>query len=206
MVTVALEALRGQAVSMTVNKPNSDRRSESQARRPARTRRIRRRRASDADRRLASLLDRTNEAVLKFRSKELAPSGLSNIEAAVLCVLDEAGISLTPADIARSTMRESHSTSKLLKRMEARGLITRRQDPVRGNMVRISMTDEGREAYQHSLLTQHSVRHPIAILSDRQKKQLEDLLKKLLQTSTTAGRQSRNADRIRHPHDRRPLK
>ena len=147
------------------------------------TKRMRRKRASDSDQRLAALLDRANEAVLKFRARELRPSGLSTIEAAVLFALDNAQNPTTAAEISRWISRDSASTSRLLQRMEKKGLVARARDLGRRNLVRVSMTNRGHAAYQQALLSQRSTRHPVSSLSERQKKQLEALLRILLQSS-----------------------
>lgn len=139
--------------------------------------------ASDDDRRLAALIDQTNSAVLKFRARELAPAGISAIEGAVLFALANATNPTTPAEISRWIHRGSDATSRLIQRMEAKGLVAKNKDLDRGNLVRVSMTEKGREAYDHSRKAVKSEHHPIARLSERQKAQLEALLRKMTQAS-----------------------
>ena len=139
--------------------------------------------ADDEDRRLVSLLDHANTAALRYRARELAPAGISAIEGAVLFALANATNPTTPAEISRWIHRGSDATSRLIQRMEAKGLVAKNKDLDRGNLVRVSMTKKGREAYDHSRKAVKSEHHPISQLSDRQKAQLEALLQKMLRAS-----------------------
>jgi DNA-binding MarR family transcriptional regulator len=134
------------------------------------------------DHRVSALLEQTSDAMLRVREKELAPAKISAIEAAVLFVLENAEKPTTPAEIARWILREPHSTSRLLQRMEAKGLVTKSKDLVRRNLVRISITARGRQAYEFSL-KRESVYSLMSYLSDKEKQQLDALLRKLLNAS-----------------------
>lgn len=142
------------------------------------------REAGNDGRRLMALLDQTSDIVLRIRARELAPAGISAIEAAALFALANARQATTPAEISRWTLRESHSTSKLLQRMEAKGLVTRSSDLERRNLVRVAMTDEGRKAYEHSL-KRETVPDAMTCLVPSEREQLDVLLRKLLQASLT---------------------
>jgi DNA-binding MarR family transcriptional regulator len=132
------------------------------------------------DRRIAALLDQVSNAVTRFRARELAPAGISAIEAEVLFTLNTAEVPTTPAEISRWILRGSDSTSRLIQRMEAKGLVQKSKDLERGNLVRVSMTEKGKAAYEISL-AQWRIDHPVSLLSDQAKKQLEILLRKMLQ-------------------------
>jgi DNA-binding MarR family transcriptional regulator len=140
--------------------------------------------AEDIDRRLRVLLDQTRGAVLRVRDRELAPAGISTIEAAVLYTLEHAENPVTPSTISRWIRREPHATSKLLQRMERKGLVAKSRDLKQGNLVRVVMTDRGRKAYEFSL-QEESTGRLMASFSDDEKVQLDSLLRKLLQTSQT---------------------
>jgi len=56
----------------------------------------------------------------------------------------------TPSEISRWLLREPHSTSGLITRMEKDGLVTKVDDLERKNMLRVAMTEKGREAYEKS--------------------------------------------------------
>ena len=128
------------------------------------------------------LFGRTRDAIQKVRERELAKYGLSISQAALLFILAVYDEPLTPAKLARFFIREDHSVSSILKRMEAKGLVRRTKDLGKKNLVRILVTDKGREAY--ALSTHRESYHAIySNLTDEQNKQLTSILKILLDTA-----------------------
>jgi DNA-binding MarR family transcriptional regulator len=114
----------------------------------------------------------------KAREKELGKLGVSCIQAAVLFNLQAIGDAATPAELSRRLVREPHTISGLLSRMEKQGLIRKAKDLPRKNMVRIEMTDKGKEIYDKS--TQRLAMHEImSILPENEKKELWTYLEKL---------------------------
>jgi len=130
------------------------------------------------DYRLWVLLHQTTDAVLKARGKELGQSGISFIEAGVLVTLHTIGEKATPAEIARRLFREPHSVSGLLNRMEKRGLVRKTKDLDRKNLVRVSITEKGQQAYDKSIKGE-SICKIISSLSEDEQQQLRSYLEKL---------------------------
>jgi DNA-binding MarR family transcriptional regulator len=124
------------------------------------------------------LLHQTQDAILKAREKDLNQYGISTPESRVLFVIINSGNNVTPANIARLTLREGNSVSTLLKRMEKKGLITRIKDPNRKNMLRVSLTKKGEHAYSQSI-KRESIQSIMSVLSVDECQQLELYLKKL---------------------------
>lgn len=134
--------------------------------------------STDQDYNLWVLLRQTRETMVKARERELEKVGISSIQAAVLFTIQAIGAEATPAEISRRLVREPHSVSGLLNRMEKQGTIRRIRDLPRRNMIRVEMTDKGREAYEQS--TQRlSMHETMSALSDEDKKHLWDYLEKL---------------------------
>jgi DNA-binding MarR family transcriptional regulator len=134
--------------------------------------------SADQDYNLWVLMRQTRDAMTKARDKELEKIGISGISAAVLFTVPAIGPEATPAEVSRRLVREPHSVSGLLTRMEKQGLIKRVKDLPRRNMIRIVLTKKGEEAYK--LSSKRLMMHEIfAELSDREKKNLWDLLQKL---------------------------
>lgn len=96
------------------------------------------------------LLYQASDAILAARRRELMKVGISPIQAAVLFIVKNLKELATPAAISRWLMRESHTTSELLIRMEKEGLVRRIKDLPRKNMIRVEVTKKGEEAYQRS--------------------------------------------------------
>ena len=134
--------------------------------------------SNDQDYNLWVLLRQTRDAMVKARERELEKVGISSIQAAVLFTIQAIGMEATPAEISRRLVREPHSVSGLLNRMEKQGTIRRVKDLPKRNMVRVEMTDKGREAYEQST-KRLSMHETLTALSDDEKKHLWDYLEKL---------------------------
>jgi len=132
----------------------------------------------DKDYNLWVLLHQTTDAALRARQKELDQFDISVIEAAVLVVIQAIGEKATPAEISRRIFREPHSVSALLNRMEKRGLLKKTQDLDRKNMVRVSITEKGRQAYDKST-RRKSIYKIMSSLSESERQQLTSCLEKL---------------------------
>lgn len=132
----------------------------------------------DEDYNLWVLLHQTTDATLRARQKELDQFDVSVIEVGVLEVIQTIGEKVTPAEISRRIFREPHSVSALLNRMEKRGLLTKTQDLDRKNMVRVSITPRGRQAYDNST-RRKSIHKIISSLSEEEHQQLRSYLEKL---------------------------
>ena len=134
--------------------------------------------STDRDYNLWVLLRQTRDAMVKARERELEKVGISSIQAAVLFTIQSIGTEATPAEISRRLVREPHSVSGLLNRMEKQGIIRRAKDLPKRNMVRVVVTDKGREAYEQSTkrLSMHEI---MAALSEEERNQMWGYLEKL---------------------------
>ena len=77
-------------------------------------------------------------AMHRARAKELQQYGINTEDASVLFAVNAIGEEATPAKISRFVMREAHSVSGQIARMEKRGLVTKTKDLGKRNWVRIS--------------------------------------------------------------------
>ena len=123
-------------------------------------------------------MSRTRDAILRSRVKELQKHNLSARQSSVLIVLEELDDKATPAEVSKWVFRESHSVSNFLIRMERDGLIKRVKDLDKKNMIRIEITDKGREAV-HEAKKMESVHKIMAVLSDEEHQQLMAITQKL---------------------------
>jgi len=128
------------------------------------------------------LMLRTKEVIVRAREKELSKVGVSPIEAGVLYTVESMDKPATPAEIARWLFREPHSVSGLLNRMQKAGLIKKTKNLDRKNLVRITLTEKGQQAFQMSL-KRVVVNQIFSALSEEQKEQLKAILKTLLESA-----------------------
>ncbi len=133
---------------------------------------------SDEDYTLWFLLRQACDAALRARDKELSRYGISVEEAAVLFVVQANGERATPSEISRWLFREPHSTSGLIIRMEKDGLVRKLNDLERKNMLRVVMTEKGREAYEEST-GRKSIHRMMSSLSEDERQLMRSCLEKL---------------------------
>ena len=100
--------------------------------------------SADQDFRLWVLLEQVTRALRKAREKELNEYGISAADAAVFSIIQATDKQATPAEISPWLLREPHSVSGLLSRMEKEGLVRRVKDWDKKNLVRIAMTERDR--------------------------------------------------------------
>ncbi len=123
-------------------------------------------------------MSRTRDAIFRNRVKELHKYKLPARQVSVLIVLEELGKKATPAEVSKWIFREPHSVSDFLKRMERDGLVKRIKDLDRKNMIRVEITDKGREAV-HNAKKMESVHKIMAALSREEHQQLRAIMQKL---------------------------
>lgn len=132
----------------------------------------------DQDYKLWWLIHQTRHMLSKARAKELRQYGLSGMQAAVLFAIEALGDKATPPAIARLIFRERNSVSDILSRMEKDGLLTKSKDLPGKNLVRVTLTDKGKQLYNQSA-KRESVKRIMSSLSEEQRQQLRSCLEVL---------------------------
>ncbi len=135
-------------------------------------------RCEDQDQSVWFLLEQTRNAIFKARALELEQYGISPVQAGVMFVIHMLGGTSRPAEIARWLVREPHSISGLLTRMERDGLLRRESDSERKNAVAIVLTDKGRDICNKTF-RRESVKQVFSGLSNEEREQLQYSLIKL---------------------------
>jgi DNA-binding MarR family transcriptional regulator len=111
------------------------------------------------------------KVVERAREIELSRVNISLIQAMVLYALKLSSEPLTPSRLARMLCREPHSMSALIDRMEKQGLVAKKHDMSRKNLVRVVVTAKGEEAFRR----QRSVNVVTNITSSLTKEEREAL-------------------------------
>lgn len=124
--------------------------------------------------RLWLLLSQTRSAIFKVRHKKVGQYLHPNQAAALVSIWALEG-QVTPAALARRLFLEPHTVSELIIRMEKKGLVSKTRDTKRGNVVRISITDKGRDVCIKAM-GQDFIHKIISALSDDQREQLHTCL------------------------------
>ena len=132
----------------------------------------------DDDWQLWILLRNISHKTARIRNDELRKYGISFIQAAIIYIVKNADVPVTPSEISRWMDRERQTITEILNRMQKNGLINRVKDLRQKNQVRIELTDKGEQAYRNSsgLTSIHSI---LSCLSTNEKHNLKDYLKKI---------------------------
>ena len=95
-----------------------------------------------------------------------------------LLIIRAIGDKVTPAEISRWLLREPHSVSEIISRMEKQGLLKKVRDLYRKNLVRIELTEKGSEAYNQAI-KRDSIHTIMSALSDEERRQFSTMLEKI---------------------------
>ncbi|NQT47807.1 MAG: hypothetical protein HQ578_02395 [Chloroflexi bacterium] len=113
------------------------------------------------------LLLQTRDATYNARNYELRQYGISSRDAGALHAIHSIGEKTTPAKISRWLYRKPNTIAGLLMRMQKKGLIKRSRDLESENLIRIGMSEEGKQAYNNAL-KRKSIHRIFRTLSDEE--------------------------------------
>ena len=92
-------------------------------------------------------LDYATFAINKAREKEVRQFGLSTVQNRILVIMRLCDHDPTIGEISRILLRAHASVVNLTRKMEANGLLVKYRDPVKKNVVRVAITEKGKQAY-----------------------------------------------------------
>lgn len=127
-------------------------------------------------------LARLSALIESFQSDVLEPFELTPSDYGVLAMLRGAGrpFALNPSQLHAQLRRSSGGMTKILKRLEASGLIERSPDPEDGRKTRIMLTTRGLSLHDRVLRAFASASKRLLVgLSDRQRIEIDRALKQL---------------------------
>jgi len=122
------------------------------------------------------LLQQASDAMFEARENELREYGITAMQAAVLYIVKAIGDEATPAQVSRWILRKPHSVSGILQRMEKAGLVKKTKDLTRRNLIRVTMTDKGRQALSQSM-KRKSFQRILSSLSEDERQQMRAQLR-----------------------------
>jgi MarR family transcriptional regulator, organic hydroperoxide resistance regulator len=130
---------------------------------------------ADKDYTLLTSLLQVGDIFVKIRERELLQQNLSATSAQILFLVDAMGKDVTPAKISRMLLREPHSVSGILMRMEKQGLIKRAKNMERKNLIRVTLTAKGENALKQAM-KKEGVKHVMSKITEEQRRQLKQTL------------------------------
>jgi DNA-binding MarR family transcriptional regulator len=133
---------------------------------------------ADKDYTLSTSLLQVADIFVKIRERELLPQNLSATSADILFLVDAMGKDVIPAKISRMLLREPHSISGILMRMEKQGLLKRTKNMEKKNLIRVTLTSKGETALKQAM-KKEGVNHVLSKLTEEQRRQLKQSLSAL---------------------------
>lgn len=126
----------------------------------------------DDDYKLWVLLSQTRSAIFKVRHKKVGQYLPPNQAAALIAIWTREG-KITPAMLAHRLFLEPHTVSELINRMRKKGLVAKKKDRQRGNVVRISITEKGREVCE-KVMGRNMIHEYMAELTAKQREKMRE--------------------------------
>lgn len=127
---------------------------------------------------LETLIQQVRDLLVKAKNNDLSQYGITVRQLAVLDIVNITGNKATPSEIAMRLLRQPHSISSLLIRMEKQGLVNRAANPEMKSSVNITLTKKGKQILKESMSTDVT-REIISCLSEPELQQLIVSLKKI---------------------------
>ena len=136
----------------------------------------------DRDYDLWLLIARTHYRVKHARTVELRQYDLSPEQAGVLYYVHASGNNATPSEISRWMLREPQTITSNINRMVKQGLIMKTHDTARRNVIRLSLTPKGKQAYKLSI-QRESFHRILSVLTEEKRQVLREVLNDLLKAA-----------------------
>ena len=133
---------------------------------------------NDRDYNLWILLCQARDTIFKARTRELSQFGVTVEQASILFVLHAIGDKATPTEISKCILREPHTVSTILTRMEKEGFLNKDKDSKKKGKIIVTLTEKGRQMFSRSTKSE-STREIMSCLSEEEHDQLGSLLRKL---------------------------
>ena len=133
----------------------------------------------DEDYEIWMLLAQAKDGMSKARDVELAPFGVSAVQAGVLYILAAYQEPVTITEISRWLLREHHTVSSLITRMQRQGLVKKTRNRPRRGVVGVTLTAKGEEICQQQKEERKVIHSIVATLTAQEQETLRVLLRKL---------------------------
>jgi len=124
------------------------------------------------------LLNQARDSIHRARDKELMKYGFSTSQAAVLFISKMIEDEVTPTEISRWLLKEPHTVSAILSRMERQGLVKKVRNADKKSSVNVALTESGERAYLNAKKIK-SIKDIMSCLTEEESKQLNSILSKL---------------------------
>lgn len=131
------------------------------------------------------LVARTRQLILAHLSDETLPMGLTGTQAIMLYKI-KVRANVTAADLAREHSIDASAITRLLDRLEKRGLLVRVRDKTDRRAVLLSLTEEGTAiAIRFTEIYEASISHLLRGFNEGEVGQFKDFMRRIIANSET---------------------
>jgi MarR family transcriptional regulator for hemolysin len=127
---------------------------------------------------LGTLLQQVRDLLVAVKNNDLKQHNITARQLAILDIISILGGKVTPTELSTKLLRQPHSISNLITRMEKRGLVSRTTNPDIKNSLNITLTDKGKQIFKDSV-EPDTIPEIISCLSEQELQQLISSLKKI---------------------------
>ena len=127
---------------------------------------------------LGTLLQQVRDLLVAVKNNDLRQHNITARQLAILDIISILGGRVTPTELSTKLLRQPHSISNLITRMEKRGLVSRKVNPYIKNSINITLTEKGKQILKDSVAPD-TTPEVISCLSEPELQQLIDSLKKI---------------------------
>jgi DNA-binding MarR family transcriptional regulator len=125
------------------------------------------------------IFGRARYLAFRAREKELQRYGLTPEQIHALFIIQTMDNKGTQSEIGRMLIREPHTVADIVNRMAVKGLVVRMKDPLRKNLVRVGLTEEGKKALNIGIKA-GPVRRILYTLNEKERKQFRVYLDRII--------------------------
>ena len=133
----------------------------------------------DKEYELWHLLAQANGGMLRARENELSQFDIPAIQAGVMFVIAASDDPVSIKDISGWLVREHHTISSLVSRMESKGLVKKIKNKPRNGVVGVTLTKKGKTLFHQQNEERKAIARIISVLSSEEQGTLKKLLVKL---------------------------
>lgn len=134
----------------------------------------------DSDHELYLLFSKARYLTFRAREKELQRYRLTPEQAQMLFTVKTLNGRTTPTELSRVLLRQPHTVSALVERMEQKGLVKKFKDLGRKNLVRVVLTEQGEKAYEVTA-KRGPIHRIMSSLNDMEREYFQQCLEKIMQ-------------------------
>ncbi len=125
------------------------------------------------------LLAQVTDGMLRARENELSEFDLTAIQTGAMFVIAASDRPVSIKDISKWLVREHHTVSSLITRMESKGLVKKVKNEPKNGLVGVSFTDKGKALFDQQNEKRKVITSIVSTLSLEEQEALKQLLIKL---------------------------